>query len=176
MSKDWSPMEMYMADKEFNFRKETMTWHIDGKEFPVTYEDGLSGTEKENLDKYPELIFLAKGGLDILINEGVDHDFISKIEEQIKSLEKEVDEALEKGNGKAPIINALYTKRIPSDIKEPMLTVYKWFVDVGQYYDMGNATSDLMYKLAEFYDFEHQAKQNVQDYLENAYDTIDEIR
>ena len=164
MSRDWNPLTLHYFDKQIDFRKQKATWHIEGKDYPTTYMDELSEVEKQYVDKCPELIFLARGVLPMLKDNGVSDDFLIKVEETIKSIEEAYDKA---SDGRRDL-------DIPDRDTEPMKTLLKWWTNNSYRQEVAKET--LCNELITLSDIERQAKQNVTDYLEDMYDTIYEIR
>ena len=164
MSRDFRPFELHHYDKEFNFRKQTATWHLNGQTIPQTYEDGLTEIEKEYLNICPELIFLAQGILPDLKQGDVSDEFLINIEKNICEIEQAYDRAYEEDK---PV-------NIPDKDTEPKKCLLKWWTNDSYHQDRARET--LCNDLISLSDIERQAKQNVRDYLENMYDTMDEIR
>lgn len=174
--KEWSPLELHALDMNNHYRTIASEWTIEGNPYIKSYEDHLTQTEQEYIEICPELIFLAEDGLDMLKSAGVTDDFIIEIEKCILALEKESNMAIDGKNGDAPILKSFRDKTLPDDLREPMNTVYQWYININDYTDRKSMTENLVNELVQIYDIQMTAKKNVQDYLDYSYDTIEEIR
>ena len=97
MSRDFTPCDMYMADKQFdgNIRNVNYVQIVDGKRIPIPKNEILK-------TQFPETYFLFESGLKKLSEHENFCEVATNVEEILVSLEKE----LETGNIDEHCINA----------------------------------------------------------------------
>lgn len=167
MSRSWTPMELYYHDKKFHFRDRDLilTNTQTGESHYI-----LSEMERELKGRYPEIVLLAQDFLPSMKKENVPDEFLDKVEETIKKIEGIFDKDPDS------MIKAYNRKKVPEDITDEMeKAVYGWFIDIGNHYDSFEMTESLLNSMLTIYDIERHAKENVKDYMDNSYDTIEEI-
>ena len=167
MSASLTPMEEHFEDKVNDFRK-NVTWHIEGQ--TLTYEDGLTQIERDYLHICPEFIFFAEGLLPELLTAGISDEFIIRVEHEFNIIEEAFDKALAEAKEKG-------TKTLNVDIPDKDEELRKCILDyyTHPYYDRKDGMNKLFNDLLEIYSIEKCAKDSVSDYLENGYDTMNEI-
>lgn len=167
MSRDWSPKELFYADRELKLRQNTITWTIGDKSFQDSYQMRLDSNERYK--NCPEMFFLGEAVVKELVKRGVDDSFLKELEETIKGIEKEtvIKDLKEAVEGIEEKINIPHTEMY--DI------AHSWFENEMRSYYREPNDEEFMEKLSELY-VRLKAKEKVQSYLEESYDTIEEIR
>ena len=156
MSRDWSPKELFYADRQLKLRQNTITWTIGDKIFQDSYQMRLDSNERYK--NCPEMFFLGEAVVKELIKRGVDDGFLKDLEETIKGIEEET-----------------ITKKNVIPNTEMYDLTRSWFENEMRSYYREPNDEEFMEKLSELY-IRLKAKEKVQSYLEESYDTIEEIR
>lgn len=156
MSRDWSPKELFYADRDLKLRQNTITWTIGDKSFQDSYQMRLDSNERYK--NCPEMFFLGEAVVKELVKRGVDDSFLKELEETIKGIEEET-----------------ITKKNVIPNTEMYDITRSWFENEMQSYYREPNDEEFMEKLSELY-IRLKAKEKVQSYLEESYDTIEEIR
>lgn len=167
MSRDWSPKELFYADRQLKLRQNTITWTIGDKSFQDSYQMRLDSNERYK--NCPEMFFLGETVVKELIKRGVDDSFLKDLEETVKGIEKEtvIKDLKEAVEGIEEEINIPHTEMY--DI------THSWFENEMRSYYREPNDEEFTEKLSELY-VRLKAKEKVQSYLEESYDTIEEIR
>lgn len=167
MSRDWSPKELFYADRQLKLRQNTITWTIGDKSFQDSYQMRLDSNERYK--NCPEMFFLGETVVKELIKRGVDDSFLKELEETVKGIEKEtvIKDLKEAVEGIEKEINIPHTEMY--DI------THSWFENEMRSYYREPNDEEFTEKLSELY-VRLKAKEKVQSYLEESYDTIEEIR
>ena len=109
MSRDWTPKELYYADKKFHFRNQNITMtDSNGNEIDV-------GPDKEDKDKFPNLSFLGEGVLTLMREAKLTDEEIQIFEKKIKTVVDNEDIGIPASNWIRP------------DVSETLRLTAQWF-------------------------------------------------
>lgn len=109
MSRDWTPKELYYADKQFDFKNQKIT---------MTDSQGNKielGSSKEDREKFPNLSFLGEGVLTLMRKAKL-------TDEEIQVFEKELKIVVDNENIGIPASNW-----IKADVNETLRLTAQWF-------------------------------------------------
>ena len=85
MSRDWTPRELFYANKRYNFRNQSFVLQrSDGKEYPL-------GPSKREKELYPNLSFLGEGVLKQMKESGLCDEDIIVFENELKTIVENED-------------------------------------------------------------------------------------
>lgn len=109
MSRDWTPKELYYADKKFHFRNQDITM-IDSKGNEIAI-----GSSKEDKSKFPNLSFLGEGVLILMRKAKLTDEEILVFENELKIVVDNED------------IGISANSWIRADIDEALRLTAQWF-------------------------------------------------
>ncbi len=109
MSRDWTPKELYYADKQFNFRNQKITMtDSNGNEIDI-------GPGNEDKDKFPNLSFLGEGVLNLMREAKLTDEEILIFEKKLKTVVDNEDAGIPASNW------------IRADVSEALRLTAQWF-------------------------------------------------
>lgn len=109
MSRDWTPKELYYADKQFDFRNQNITM-IDSKGNEIAI-----GPSKEDKSKFPNLSFLGEGVLTLMREAKLTDEEIQIFEKKLKTVVDNEDAGIPASNW------------IRADVSEALRLTAQWF-------------------------------------------------
>lgn len=109
MSRDWTPKELYYADKKFHFRDQKFTM-IDSNGNKIDIGPG-----KEDKDKFPNLSFLGEGVLNLMREANLTDEEIQMFEKELKTIVGNEDIGIPASNW------------IRADVSEALRLTAQWF-------------------------------------------------
>ena len=109
MSRDWTPKELYYADKKFHFRDQKITMtDSNGNEIDI-------GPDREDKDKFPNLSFLGEGVLNLMKEAKLTDEEIQMFEKELKTIVDNED------------IGILASNWLRADVDETLRLTAQWF-------------------------------------------------
>lgn len=109
MSRDWTPKELYYADKKFHFRDQKITMtDSNGNEVDI-------GPSKEDKDKFPNLSFLGEGVLNLMREANLTDEEIQVFEKELKIVADNEDTGVPSSHW------------IRADVSETLRLTAQWF-------------------------------------------------